>query len=118
MGVLDYNHNAARMWIDPDSGDYETAWNHTSADVVFNNLGMWNWVNGVRIGSGGKTTWDDVIIATTFAETFIPGSLNHRPQAPSPAAGAVDVSINTTLSWKVMLDPNSMADPNLVSMKL
>lgn len=118
VGVLDYNHNAARMWIDPDSGDYETAWNHTSADVVFNNLGMWNWVNGVRIGSGGKTTWDDVIIATTFAETFIPGSLNHRPQAPSPAAGAVDVSINTMLSWKVMLDPNSMADPNLVSMKL
>jgi hypothetical protein len=119
VGVLDYDNNAARMWIDPDSGDYDTAWDHTSADVVFNNLDMWNWVNGVRIGSGAGTTWDDVIIATTFPETFIPGSLADRAHDPEPAAGEVDVLITSPLSWAVPQDPNSgLVDPNLVSMKL
>lgn len=118
VGVLDYDNNAARMWIDPDSGDYDTAWDHTSADVVFNNLEMWNWVNGVRIGSEAGTTWDDVIIATTFGETFIPGSLSDRPHDPDPASGDVDVLITSTLSWTVPQDPNGLVDPNLVSMKL
>ncbi|MEN6309455.1 MAG: LamG-like jellyroll fold domain-containing protein [Anaerohalosphaeraceae bacterium] len=117
VAVLDFDGNSARMWVNPDSGDYDTSFG-TSADVVYNNLGMWNWVNGVRISSGGKTTWDDLIVATTFAETFVPGSLNSRPQAPSPAAGAVDVAINAGFSWTVAKDPNGLVDPNLVSMKL
>jgi hypothetical protein len=118
VGVLDYDNNAARMWIDPDSGDYDTAWDHTSADVVFNSLDMWNWVNGVRIGSGAGTTWDDVIIATTFSETFIPGSLADRPHDPDPGPGDVDVLITSSFSWTVPQDPNGLVDPNLVSMKL
>jgi hypothetical protein len=117
VGVLDYTKNAARMWIDPDSGDYDTP-DSTSADVVFNNLNMWNWINGVRIASGGSTTWDDVIIATTFAETFVPGSLKDYPHSPDPVSGAVDVLIDTPLSWTAPQDPNGLIDPNLVSMKL
>ena len=117
VGVLDYTKNAARMWIDPDSGDYDTP-DSTSADVVFDNLGMWNWINGVRIGSGAGTTWDDVIIATTFPETFVPGSLKDFPHSPDPVSGAVEVSINTPLSWTAPQDPNGLVDPNLVSMKL
>ncbi|HPO68966.1 MAG TPA: immunoglobulin domain-containing protein [Anaerohalosphaeraceae bacterium] len=118
VGVLDYNHNAARMWVDPDTGDYDIAWNHTSADAVFNNLNMWNWVNGVRIASGAATTWDDVIIATTFPETFVPGSLSDRPHNPQPASGETDVPITASFVWTVPQDPNGQADPNLVSMKL
>ena len=117
VGVLDYTNNAARMWIDPDPGDYDLP-NKTSADVVFSNLEMWNWVNGVRLSSGSNTKWDDLIVATTFPETFIPGSFTNRPHDPDPAVAEIDVPINSTLSWTVAQDPNGLVDPNLVSMKL
>lgn len=117
VGVLDYDNNAARMWIDPDTGDYDTP-HGTSADVILSNLNMWNWVNGVRVASGASTTWDDVVIATTFPESFMPGVFNHLPHDPLPAAGEVDVPLDTVLSWTIPQDPNGLIDPNLVSMQL
>lgn len=121
VGVIDYDNDAARMWIDPDQYDYDLAWDKTSADVVFNTLDMTNWTSSVRLGSDLQTTWDDVIVATTFEETFIPAEILNSPHAPDPAIDEGGVLVDgLTVSWDVARNPanSSVADPDLLSHEL
>jgi len=119
VGVVDFDNDSARMWIDPDASDYDVAPGDTSADVVFSTLGLTGSITGVRIVSALQTTWDDVIIATTFGETF-PETI-YEPHNSYPANGEEGLGITAlTVSWDVARDPVNpdAVDPDLLSHEL
>jgi len=64
LAALDFDNDLVALWVNPDGTD--TA---ASYDVSLPYTGT-NWATAVRLasGSGASTTWDNVRIATTFAE--------------------------------------------------
>ncbi len=121
VGVVDFENNQARMWVDPDTGDYDLSPEITSADVVLDPLNMTNWISGVRLGNDVKATWDDVVTATDFIDTFIPEDIMGKAHNPNPAVAQEDVEVdNLVLSWDIARDPSDTANaaPDLVSHKL
>jgi hypothetical protein len=48
------------MWIDPASGNDDPA--------ASRRTGAGNWLTAVRVGSGGQTVWDDLIVATHWSD--------------------------------------------------
>lgn len=69
VGALDFDNDQIHMWIDPDANDFDTPGVGTSADVT-RAYTMSNWNTAVRLASGGDapTAWDNLVVATTFAQ--------------------------------------------------
>ena len=119
IGVLDYPHTEARMWINPDVNDHDTSTADNTADAVIKNLNMTNWISGVRLGNDQKATWDDVMIGTEFSDMF----LLSKPHTPSPTRGEELTELEgLVLSWTVATDPANPSattvHPDLVSQRV
>ncbi|MBN2212004.1 MAG: trypsin-like peptidase domain-containing protein [Sedimentisphaerales bacterium] len=65
--AIDYNGNQLRMWINPNSSDYDYGASNNSADVKGAYNGG-NWNTGIRLASGGHCKWDYLIVANSFAD--------------------------------------------------
>ena len=71
VGVVDFDGQEARLWVDPDESDYDNGKGNNSADVVAD----WtsgNWISAVAVASGPQVRWDDLVVATTFGEAAVP----------------------------------------------
>ena len=62
VGMHDYNTGKLKFWINPDGNSTEA-----KADIEHSyNATQWN--SNFRLASAGRSTFDDVIVATTFDE--------------------------------------------------
>jgi hypothetical protein len=73
VAELDFDANQLNLWVDPTAGDEVTP-DATRAYAAT------NWSSAVRLGSGGtgSTSWDNLVVASTFDEARVipePGSL-------------------------------------------
>ncbi len=64
VAMLDFDNDLVALWVNPDGADTATSYD---VSLPYTNS---NWSTAVRFASegGANTTWDDVRIATTFAE--------------------------------------------------
>jgi hypothetical protein len=83
------------------------------------NVMIWAWMTIEGVYNSTTASWPAG--STGTSPTFGEGVLIERldlPHTPDPAVSAVNVLVDSTLSWAVPQDPNGVVDPNLVSMKL
>ncbi len=66
VSVLDFDGDQLRLWFNPDQNDYDNGVGNNTADVQLTYTGT-NWNTAVRLASGGKTQWNDLVVATDFA---------------------------------------------------
>jgi hypothetical protein len=87
-----------KLWVNPDAADFDAVLGvgaATSADLVVNYFGTGNWNTGVRLQSGGgpvgtPVRYDNLIVATTFAEA--------AAAVPEPASvGALAAALGAAL---------------------
>ncbi|HOW72783.1 MAG TPA: PEP-CTERM sorting domain-containing protein [Phycisphaerae bacterium] len=65
LSVIDFDGDQVRMWVNPDQSDFDNGAGNNSADIVRGYTGT-NWNTAVRLASGGKTQWDNLVVATDF----------------------------------------------------
>jgi hypothetical protein len=65
VSVLDFDGDQLRLWFNPDQDDYDNGAGDNTSDVQLTYTGD-NWNTAVRLASGGKTQWDDLVVATDF----------------------------------------------------
>ncbi len=68
VGAVDFDSKLLKLWVNPDATDFDDGTSHSAdAQLAYT---LTNWSTAVRLGSGGgaDTTWDNLIVATTFAE--------------------------------------------------
>ena len=71
VGVIDFDDDDVRFWVNPDGSDYDNGKLDNTADVsALYTSGSAS--SGVRLASGNETVWDDLVIATSFAEAAVP----------------------------------------------
>ena len=66
LSVIDFDGDQVRLWVDPDQADYDNGSGDNTSDIQLSYTGT-NWNTAVRLASGGKTQWDDLIVADDFA---------------------------------------------------
>lgn len=64
--MLDFDADRIALWVNPDGNDTETSYD------VSRTYTATNWSTAVRLASAGgaDVTWDNLVIATTFAEAI------------------------------------------------
>ncbi len=66
VAVLDFDNDNLGLFVNPDASDY---WNRSTgsntADVTRAYTAT-NWSTAIRLASGATTTWDNLVVATTF----------------------------------------------------
>ncbi|MBN1123370.1 MAG: PEP-CTERM sorting domain-containing protein [Sedimentisphaerales bacterium] len=70
VSVIDFDGDQLRLWIDPDQYDYDNGAGDNTSDIQIDYFGT-NWNTAVRLASGGKTQWDNLVVATDFG-TAVP----------------------------------------------
>ncbi len=112
--VVDFDGDQVRMWIDPSADDWDNGAGDNSADVQIEYTDTY-WSTSFRLASGGQTHWDDIKIATAFAD-LVPRAALH----PSPENGQENIPLSVTLSWDPARDQEdySQPDPDIVTHKL
>ena len=67
VAELDFDADQLNLWVNPVAGDEATP----DATKAYTNT---NWSSAVRLASGGtgSTSWDNLIVATTFDEAIVP----------------------------------------------
>lgn len=95
ISALDFDGDQLRLWVDPDGRDYDHGAADNSADVTLAYTGT-NWSTSVRLAGGAQSLWDDLVISDSFTDIAGPAIIN-----ASPANGAVEVAVNTELTWQV-----------------
>lgn len=119
ISALDFDNDQLLLWVDPNSSDFHNRTGGANSALVERFYGNSNWNTAVRLASGNRTRWDDLVVATTFEEALInPGTL---ASGPSPANGAKGVGVVTpTFSWAPGKDPNNLTQtqPGVVSYNL
>lgn len=107
IAAVDFEGQQVRMWVDPDSDDWDNGAADNSADLKVTYTGT-NWNTGVRLASGGMCRWESVIVATEFWDVVPKVAKN-----PSPANGAQEVPTDEVmLSWDPAPDPENPDVPN------
>ncbi len=89
VGAVDFDADLIKLWVNPDGSDFDTGASH-SADVALTYTGT-NWSTAVRLGSGAgaNTTWDNLVVSTTFAEAV---TVPEPSAALLAAAGALSLA--------------------------
>ncbi|MBN1852830.1 MAG: hypothetical protein JW829_08905, partial [Pirellulales bacterium] len=83
VAAIDFDGDELRLWVNPNSSDFDEGTGSNSADVTRAYTGT-NWSTAVRLASGAETTWDNLIVATEFSELNL------------PAADVLTLRVNTT----------------------
>lgn len=104
--AIDFDGDQLRMWVNPDSDDWDNGAADNSADVR-GGYGGSNWNTGVRLASGGLCRWDDLMVANTFWDV-----VPKKAKSPFPANGQRFVPLDVTLSWDPARDPLAPDEPN------
>ncbi len=65
VSVIDFDGDQLRLWINPDQSDYDNGVGNNTSDIQLSYTGS-NWNTAVRLASGGKTQWDNLVVATDF----------------------------------------------------
>ncbi len=112
ISALDFDRDQMLLWVDPNSNDFH---DHTgtgaNSALVERFYGNSNWNTAVRLASGNRTRWDDLVVATTFEEALInPGTF---AGVPNPVHKAPSVGpVTPTFSWAPGKDPNDLTQTN------
>jgi hypothetical protein len=95
VSALDFDGDQIRLWVNPDSSDYDHGAADNSADVTLAYTGS-NWSTSIRLAGGAQSLWDDLVISNSFTDIAGP-AITHA----SPANGAVEVAVDTELTWQL-----------------
>ena len=89
VGAVDFDADLIKLWVNPDGSDFDSGASH-SADASLTYTGT-NWSSAVRLGSGAgaNTTWDNLVVSTTFAEAL---AVPEPSAALLAAAGALSLA--------------------------
>ena len=93
VSAVDFDGDQLRLWVNPDSSDYDHGSADNSADVTLAYTGS-NWSTSVRLAGGAQSLWDDLVVSNAFTDIAGPAISNEFP-----ANGAVEVVIDTELTW-------------------
>jgi len=95
VSVVDFDDDQLRLWVNPDSSDYDHGAADNSADVTLAYIGS-NWSTSVRLAGGAQSLWDDLVVSNSFTDIAGP-AITHA----FPGNGAVEVAVDTELTWQL-----------------
>lgn len=66
VGVVDFDSDRVAMWVNPDGSDTVSSFDVSRAYTAS------NWASALRIGSasGANVTWDNLVVADSFADVI------------------------------------------------
>lgn len=99
VGAVDFDADLVKLWVNPDSDDYDNGTDHT-ADAVAAYAGT-NWSSAIRLGSsdGFVTAWDNLKVAQSLSDVLTGGAAATLPLVDfkiDRAAATVDLTWGST----------------------
>ncbi|ARN55959.1 LamG-like jellyroll fold domain-containing protein [Sedimentisphaera salicampi] len=111
VGVWDMETENVGVWVNPDAEDYYNSASDNTADAFMDaSAREGDWITGIRIACMETAEWDDVVVATTFEETFTFEQKLTRANNPAPFNGETGVLVNTDLTWDFALSSPGLSD--------